>query len=590
MKCPTCGAVNDPANRFCDQCGTRLQGSDAPAPTPAVVAEQPTAAALQCPSCQATVLPGEAFCDECGASLAGLSVDVANANAPTIYAPPSSQATADTEGKPTCQICGFQYVPGDQFCEQCGAVLPTGIPDEVPAMTVSNNHEPEAPMFGLPSSGRAENASSQEQSVPVETPVSTGSDDQQTSEAAPSVAPDNQQTSEAVPSVAPDDQTTPSVVPEIVSQSEVPVVAEAPAVEEPPTAAVEPNVSSVSSDEEIAIPVADTTPPVATPTQAAQPSADDQAAYEAERTRLQEEIARQEQLVAQFEQMQATFGAAAPPAVSQGLDEARTALTRLQTELDSLQPPVPTVDPAEIARLEEEIARQEQLVAQFEQMQSTFGAAAPPAVSQGLDEARTALTRLQTELVALGGSSSSPVVASTPEPEAAPSSTLMEVEPSLDTPVESSVVPVANAHQPAGGDVPVEPVAQSPVTPEPVASSTPPIAPPPVQTMATPRLIVESSGQELAFPAGKNEIVIGREDPISGIFPEVDLTNHGGESGGVSRQHARMSFAYGQWTVTDLDSTNYTRVDGVKIDPNVPVPVQDGARLQFGRIVFNFKS
>ncbi len=82
--------------------------------------------------------------------------------------------------------------------------------------------------------------------------------------------------------------------------------------------------------------------------------------------------------------------------------------------------------------------------------------------------------------------------------------------------------------------------------------------------------------------------MIGREDPISGIHPDVDLTSHGGESGGVSRRHAILNQSNGQWTVTDLDSTNYTRVDGNRVAPNTPTPIYDGARLQFGRIEFVF--
>src|SRR5207253_479443 len=56
----------------------------------------------------------------------------------------------------------------------------------------------------------------------------------------------------------------------------------------------------------------------------------------AEVARLQEAIARQQQIIAQFEQMQATFGAATPAAVTQGLAEARDALARVQADLAAL--------------------------------------------------------------------------------------------------------------------------------------------------------------------------------------------------------------------------------------------------------------
>ena len=69
MKCPTCGAENEAANRFCEQCGSRIEPSGEYPQAQVALAAQPTAAGPTCPSCGAAVLPGEAFCDECGASL-----------------------------------------------------------------------------------------------------------------------------------------------------------------------------------------------------------------------------------------------------------------------------------------------------------------------------------------------------------------------------------------------------------------------------------------------------------------------------------------------------------------------------------------
>ena len=102
-----------------------------------------------------------------------------------------------------------------------------------------------------------------------------------------------------------------------------------------------------------------------------------------------------------------------------------------------------------------------------------------------------------------------------------------------------------------------------------------------------PRLI-GSDGASISLPP-RNELIVGREDPISGIHPDIDLTPHGGEAGGVSRRHAVLRQQNGQWSVTDLDSTNYTRVDGNRIAPNTETPLHDGARLQFGRVEFEFR-
>ncbi|HNP71187.1 MAG TPA: zinc-ribbon domain-containing protein, partial [Kouleothrix sp.] len=123
MKCPTCGAENEAGNRFCEQCGSRLDIAAAAAPPPAVA--PPAATSGTCPSCGATVLPGEAFCDECGASLssaAPVAAAVPISDVPTVAAPQSPDAATDGKNV-TCPSCGHQNLPGDRFCDNCGAAL-----------------------------------------------------------------------------------------------------------------------------------------------------------------------------------------------------------------------------------------------------------------------------------------------------------------------------------------------------------------------------------------------------------------------------------------------------------------------------------
>jgi pSer/pThr/pTyr-binding forkhead associated (FHA) protein len=75
---------------------------------------------------------------------------------------------------------------------------------------------------------------------------------------------------------------------------------------------------------------------------------------------------------------------------------------------------------------------------------------------------------------------------------------------------------------------------------------------------------------------------------VSNIFPEIDLTPYGGELGGVSRQHAKIVHIGNQWSIVDLNSTNHTRVNGQRIEPQTPTPLSDGTKLQFGRLVATF--
>lgn len=123
---------------------------------------------------------------------------------------------------------------------------------------------------------------------------------------------------------------------------------------------------------------------------------------------------------------------------------------------------------------------------------------------------------------------------------------------------------------------------QAPPAPAPVAEAAG--APPaPAPAPAGPRLVIADSGAEIPLPVG-DEILVGREDPVSGIYPQVDLTPHGGEEGGVSRQHARIIVEGGSYFVEDLDSTNFTFVNKQKLAPKTRQPVADGDEIRFGRV------
>jgi hypothetical protein len=102
------------------------------------------------------------------------------------------------------------------------------------------------------------------------------------------------------------------------------------------------------------------------------------------------------------------------------------------------------------------------------------------------------------------------------------------------------------------------------------------------------RLVVISTGAEMPLPQ-QEEITVGREDPSSGIFPDIDLTPYGGEDGGVSRRHARMLHVGGDYFIEDLQSTNYTKLDGQRLPARVREKLEDGARIDFGRVAVIFR-
>jgi hypothetical protein len=128
--------------------------------------------------------------------------------------------------------------------------------------------------------------------------------------------------------------------------------------------------------------------------------------------------------------------------------------------------------------------------------------------------------------------------------------------------------------------------------PEPVLSP----APEPAAAVAaapsaalTARLIVEADNQEFDL-SGKDNVMVGREDAVSNIFPDVDLTPHGGEEGGVSRLHARIFVENGQYMLEDEDSTNFTFLNRQRLTGKTPTPLNDNDEIKLGRVLLRFKT
>jgi predicted component of type VI protein secretion system len=52
--------------------------------------------------------------------------------------------------------------------------------------------------------------------------------------------------------------------------------------------------------------------------------------------------------------------------------------------------------------------------------------------------------------------------------------------------------------------------------------------------------------------------------------------------GTTSTRHAAISCNNGNVSINDMKSTNGTYVNGRRIDPNVPTPINDGDKIRFG--------
>ena len=162
-------------------------------------------------------------------------------------------------------------------------------------------------------------------------------------------------------------------------------------------------------------------------------------------------------------------------------------------------------------------------------------------------------------------------------------------------PVGSEVCPSCGSLNPAGesfcsncgamlGSTAAENVTPAvtapPVVAEPAMSSAP--------AALSARLIVEADNQEFDL-SGKDIVVIGREDAVSNIFPDVDLTPHGGEEGGVSRMHARIFVENGLYMLEDENSTNFTFLNRQKLTAKSPMALHDNDEIKLGRVLLRFK-
>lgn len=105
-----------------------------------------------------------------------------------------------------------------------------------------------------------------------------------------------------------------------------------------------------------------------------------------------------------------------------------------------------------------------------------------------------------------------------------------------------------------------------------------------------PRLLVLPAGNVLSLVPGQDTYVIGRVDPASGSYPDVDLVPFGGEEGGVSRRHAQITRSDDLFFIEDLNSVNYTFLNKQKVPVGEIHPLQDGDEIRLGRVLLRFKT
>jgi len=105
----------------------------------------------------------------------------------------------------------------------------------------------------------------------------------------------------------------------------------------------------------------------------------------------------------------------------------------------------------------------------------------------------------------------------------------------------------------------------------------------------TAKLVVAGTTElDASFILQKDSNLLGRTDPHSNIFPEIDLSRFDPETK-VSRRHARIWLEGETFLVEDLGSVNGTVInDSVRLAPRQPRVLDSGDKLRVGETILHF--
>jgi hypothetical protein len=184
--------------------------------------------------------------------------------------------------------------------------------------------------------------------------------------------------------------------------------------------------------------------------------------------------------------------------------------------------------------------------------------------------------------------SEAPAAAPAAAPEAAHEAGPVTMEPAP----AHDAAPAADANGTAVSEAVVAEPAVAPSSEAKTGEISPPPAAAPVAAAAGPSasphfkaklslLRGGRKGQEFPLDSGQN--FIGRWDPETGSFPEVDLEQDDPEAK-ISRKHALIIVENGKITVEDIGSLNGTYVNrGNRLIPGTPLEIKAGDEVIIGK-------
>jgi pSer/pThr/pTyr-binding forkhead associated (FHA) protein len=158
-------------------------------------------------------------------------------------------------------------------------------------------------------------------------------------------------------------------------------------------------------------------------------------------------------------------------------------------------------------------------------------------------------------------------------------------EPAADA-VPAAAPVVASEPPPAETTAPAEATAAVALDAVAAPSTPAPSAAPSSGTIQTAQLTILRGGTVgKVFPLQAGDNLVGRWDPDSGSFPEVDM-EHDDPEARISRKHALIRMS-DKITIEDIGSLNGTFVNrGRRLEPGSPTELKDGDEIIVGKTFF----
>jgi pSer/pThr/pTyr-binding forkhead associated (FHA) protein len=101
-------------------------------------------------------------------------------------------------------------------------------------------------------------------------------------------------------------------------------------------------------------------------------------------------------------------------------------------------------------------------------------------------------------------------------------------------------------------------------------------------------LEIEGSEEHIGLDE-KAEYTLGRVDPGSHSFPDIDMSPFGAVEAGISRRHAKVTrLGDDRYYIMDLSSTNYTHVNSEKLEAFEPRVLAEGDEIFLGTLKMIF--